>query len=193
MVPLDVRIALSTPWWSWDDGLVRKALWASVLTRLRRQGAERLKANGAAGRAPSEWRDIEFLRREPRTHKRVLGGETNLCVELLLGYASVLGLDVRDCFPDSHTWIAEAAAYLSRYAPGCGPPVSVEQAAVYVRHAVPLVNSRPRTGACIEDYVEQLAVPDRQVVLAVVGAIAPMLQARDPELRPAGGRDGVRG
>ena len=45
MLTLGKHLALATPWWSWDCSEVRKALWASVLVRLRRLVNERLKAN----------------------------------------------------------------------------------------------------------------------------------------------------
>src|SRR5215218_8369260 len=93
MFPLGQHLALSSPWWSWDCTAIRKALWASVLVRLRRLGNDRLKANGAAGRSPGSWKELEFLRRDAKTHRRMFDGKTNLCLELLLGYAGVLGID----------------------------------------------------------------------------------------------------
>src|SRR5438067_6454610 len=132
MLSLGQHLALASPWWSWDCQAVRKALWASVLVRLRRLGSERLKTNGAAGRSPASWRDVEFLRKEVKTHRRVFDGKTNLCLELLVGYAGVLGIDSQDCFPDTASWIAEAAVYLSLYAEGRVRAVSIDDARVYV-------------------------------------------------------------
>jgi hypothetical protein len=190
MLPLGQHLALASPWWSWDCQVVRKALWASVLTRVRRLGNERLKVNGAAGRSPSSWRDVEFLRREVKTHRRVFDGKTNLCPELLLGYASVLGIDTQDCFPTTETWIAEAAVYLSLYAESRVRAVSLEDAEVYVTHVAPLTVGGMRTCAEVEESLARMSVEIRVVVLSVASALAPVLMVSDPEGKPTAGGNG---
>jgi hypothetical protein len=181
MLTLGQQLALTSPWWSWDSQVIRKALWAAVLVRLRRLGSERLKENGQANRFPMEWRDLEFLRREARTHRRVFDGKTNLCPELLLGYASVLGINSAGCFPDTETWIAEAAVYLSRFAPERVRPVPIEDALVYVPAVLPIVACQPRTAACVEALTERWRPGTRAAAFAVADALAPILEAHDPE------------
>jgi hypothetical protein len=188
MPTLGQRLALSSAWWSWDSQVIRKALWASVLTRLRQLGNERLKENGSAGRFPSEWRDLEFLRREIRTQKRVLDGKTNLCPELLLGYASLLGINTTDCFPPTHTWIAEATVYLSQYAQERVRPVTMPDACVYAHSVLPIVASRSLTAMGIEAQLARLPAPTVSLVRSVADAIAPILEAHDPELRSSSKR-----
>jgi hypothetical protein len=190
MLPLGQHLALASPWWSWDCKTVRKALWASVLVRLRRLGNERLKANGAAGRLPDSWKDLEFLRREVKTHRRMFEGKTNLCLELLLGYAGVLGIDAQDCFPDTETWIAEAAVYLAQYAGGQARPVRIEDARVYVGRVVPLASGGVRTSADVNAGLDRMPGEARAVVLAVAGALGPVLAANHPETKPTAGRKG---
>src|SRR5262245_6334222 len=71
MLSIGHHLALGSPWWSWDSPAIRKALWASVLARLRRLGNDRLAANRLAGRSPADWRDLDVLRKEARTLRRV--------------------------------------------------------------------------------------------------------------------------
>ena len=161
------------------------ACGASVLVRLRRLGNARLKANGAAGRSPGGWKDLEFLRKEVKTHGRVFEGKSNLCPELLLGYASVLGIDSQECFPDTEAWIAEAAVYLARC--GGARQITVEDARVYVHQVVPLVAERVQTSADIEARLGGIPGEVRAVVMAVATALAPVLEQNDPETRRTAG------
>lgn len=191
MLPLGQHLALASPWWSWDCAGVRKALWSAVLVRLRRLGNERLKANGAAGRLPGGWRDLEFLRREAKTHRRVFDGKTNLCPELLLGYASVLGLDAQACFPETESWVAEAAAYLARYGTGRVREVADADARAYAAHVLPYPSAGIRTAADVLQRLDGLPRDVRSAVAAVADALGPVLEGCDPEARAvAGGRSG---
>jgi hypothetical protein len=185
MLPLGTRLALSVPWWSWKRAVVRKALWASVLTRLRRLGNERLKANGVAGRLPSEWRHLDYLRKEPRTGQRALTGETNLCLELLLGYAGAIGLNTADCFPDTRTWVAEAAVYLAEFARQRVRPIGIAESIAYAGHVLRVVGGGPTTDVCVKSEVDRLPVEARAAVLSVAEALGPILLAHDPD---GGGR-----
>jgi hypothetical protein len=190
MLPLGQHLALSSPWWSWDCTAVRKALWASVLVRLRRLGNDRLKANGAAGRSPGSWKDLEFLRRDAKTHRRMFDGKTNLCLELLLGYAGVLGIDAGDCFPDTETWIAEAARYLAEYAPGGTGSVRVPDARTYVTHVLPRVTSSVRTAADVGAWLERMPDDTRAAVVGVARTLGPILEAIYPDAKVFGGGSG---
>lgn len=191
MLSLGQHLALASPWWSWDCQAVRKALWASVLVRLRRLGNEKLKANGAAGRSPASWRDLEFLRKEVKTHRRVFDGKTNLCLELLVGYAGVLGIETQDCFPQTEPWIAEAAAYLTLYAEGRTRTVGLDDARVYVAHVIPWTVGGNKTGREIEEGLARMESGTRGIVLSVASALAPVLEACDPETKLAAGRNGA--
>jgi hypothetical protein len=190
MLPLGQHLALASPWWSWDCTAVRKALWASVLVRLRRLGSDRLKANGAAGQSPGSWKDLEFLRRDAKTHRRMFGGKTNLCLELLLGYAGVLRIDAGDCFPDTETWIAEAARYLAEYAPDGTGSIRVQDARVYVTHVLPRATGDVRTGADVASWLERMPGETQTAVLGVAQALGPVLEANYPEARAFGGGNG---
>jgi hypothetical protein len=182
-MPMDVgiQLALSSPWWSWDSRMIRKALWASVLVRLLRQGGARLKENQALGNFPADWKDVAYLRREPKTQQRLFKGENNLCLELLVGYASLLNIDTQLCFPDTRTWIAEATVYLSRFAAERVSSVRLEDASVYVEHILPIVGKGSVVEATfVEKRLEQLSGQVRPIVTGVARSIAPVLVAHAP-------------
>jgi len=188
MLSLGQQLALASPWWSWRCATVRKALWASVLMRLRRLGNERLKANDLAGRCPATWKAITGLRKDGKTQERALQGVPSL--ELFGGLAGVLGIDTRDCIPDTETWIAETALHLSHYAEARGPAIQRDDALAYCRIVRPWTRDGFRTMKQIEHDLSSLAPGCRKIVMGVATALAPILELNNPEMKPSPARTG---
>ena len=176
MLDEGTHCALSQAWWSWDAAVVRRALWASVLGLFRIQAKAAFQRNRIMGRIPQSWAEMESLGRENRTIERVMKGDHNLCLEFLLGGATLLGFNTRDCFPDTKTWISEATAYLSAPKFGGSFPVGVLDARTYADHIVPIVASGPyRTTDALLDRIEMVEHRERLVVRKVASAIGPAL------------------
>ena len=188
MLSLGQHLALATPWWSWRCATVRKALWASVLMRLRKLGNERMKSNRLAGCSPTTWKDISGLRKDDKTQERALNGTPSL--ELFVGLAGALGIDSRECIPDTETWIAETAVHLSHYAEGHDWPIERDEALAYCRIVIPWTRSGLRTMNQCELDLAELAPACRKTVLSVATKLAPILELLNPELKKSPVRTG---
>lgn len=177
-----VRYALSEAWWSWDAAVVRRALWSSVLSRFRMAAVEAFRRNRTDGRHPRSWKDMELLRRQPRTIERVMSGDHNLCLEFLLGSAAVLGLNTREFFPETSEWIGEATVYLSAPKFGGVFTVPAADARTYAQWILPVVAGGPcRTREALRNRLDAMATPDRAVVERVASSIAPVLTGIAPK------------
>lgn len=184
MLDLGTEFALSAPWWAWDTAVVRRALWASVLGRFRTQAIAAFRANRAVGKSPQSWTEMQALGRENRTVERVLKGDHNLCLEFLLGGATLLGFNTRDCFPETKAWIAEATAYLSAPKFGGPFPVATGDARTYAAAVVPIVAAGPyRTTDELLYRLESINHSDQMVVRKVAAAIGPVLVGIAPKPR----------
>ena len=188
MLSLGQHLALATPWWSWRCATVRKALWASVLMRLRKLGNERMKSNRLAGCSPTTWKDISGLRKDDKTQQRALNGTPSL--ELFVGLAGALGIDSRECIPDTETWIAETAVHLSHYAEGREQPIVRDEAGAYCRIVLPWTRSGLRTMHQSELDLAELASACRKTVLSVATKLAPIMELHSPELKKSPVRTG---
>ena len=167
---------------------MRKALWASVLIRLRKLGNERMKSNGLAGRSPATWKDVSGLRKDDKTQQRALNGTPSL--ELFVGLAGALGIDSRECIPDTETWIAETAVHLSHYAVGHDRPIERDEALAYCRIVIPWTRSGLRTMHQSELDLAELAPACRRTVVSVATKLAPILELHSPELKKSPARTG---
>jgi|GEM_PF-2738495 len=187
MLSIGQHLALATPWWSWRCAAVRKALWASILMRLRKLGNERMKANDLVGRSPASWKDISGLRKDEKTQARALNGSPSL--ELFVGLAGALGIDSRECIPDTETWIAEAAVHLSHYAEGRVRPIGKDDALAYCRIVLPWTRAGMRTMKELERDLAELTPVCRTNVLNVASGLSPILEKAQPRVEAIACKD----
>lgn len=157
-----VWLALLHHWWAWNHPTIHRALCEALVQVCVVPIEEALLRNAKNGLCPANLRELaapRFLRRDPSHLTRLFGKKaTQLRIEYLIGFATVLNASISDLIPDTALVIAEAALCLNER-----PSFSEDDALRYAQY-------RLFSGNCLGDFPNKKAL---NRIVAIAGSSAP--------------------